>query len=372
VSARSGIYRRVFLVWGLVIAAAAVLTIPLPPEDRPAALAFGDWASWLALYAGFLIVMWRAPTALGWIACESGAVLAIVSTRPALGLEGVLFVVVAFQLGGLVPATRAIAWIAAQSAAMFAILDLRFGLDHATSVAAVYLPFQLLGWFTAAVLVRESTAREELARVNAELLATREQLAEHSRAAERLRISQELHDVFGHRLAALSLNLEAATRVAPAERARFVDQAHACAKGMLGDVREVVANLRRGDPVDVGEVLRLMIRDVPHPAIELACPSSLRVDDPDAAHVVLRCAQELVTNSIKHSGGDHLRLELRSLPTGVELIAADDGRGAREVREGNGLRGMRERLAACGGALDVETGEQRGFRVRLFVPGMVA
>lgn len=116
----------------------------------------------------------------------------------------------------------------------------------------------------------------------------------------------------------------------------------------------------------------LMVRDVPHPAIELACPHSLSIADPDAAHVVLRCAQELVTNSIKHSGGERLRLELRALPTGVEMIAADDGRGTADLREGNGLRGMRERIAARGGTMTVDTVERAGFRVRIFVPGAAA
>lgn len=366
-----------FFVWGLAIAALVLVTIPLPPEDRPASAAI-DWLPWGALYAAFLAAFWFAgrvarPAAVrACLACETAAVLGIVSTRPALGLEGVLFVSIAFQLGGEPRRALALAWIGAQAAALFAILDARFGIDHTLSVVAVYFPFQLLAWFTSRVLARESTAREALARVNAELLATRELLAANSRAAERLRISQELHDVFGHRLAALSLNLEAATRVPAGERARFVETAHAGTRGLLADVREVVTNLRRSEPVDLGELLRLLVRDVPHPAIDLACPDSLSIGDPEAAHVVLRCAQELVTNSIKHSGGERLRLELRALPTGVEMIAADDGRGTAELHEGNGLRGMRERVAARGGTMTVDTAERAGFRVRVFVPGGAA
>jgi signal transduction histidine kinase len=375
VAAISATQRRVLFVWGLAIAPLVLLTIPFPPEDRAADVGALDWLAWGALYAAFLAGFWlagrtsRTSRLRACLAFETVCVLALISTRPALGLEGVLFVSIAFQLGGESQPALAIAWIGAQATAMFAILDSRFGIDHALSVVAVYFPFQLLGWFTSRVLARESTAREELARVNAELLATRELLAANSRAAERLRISQELHDVFGHRLAALSLNLEAATRVAVTDRPRFVETAHAGVKGLLGDVREVVTNLRRSEPVDVAEILRLIVRDVPRPAIDLACPESLAVGDPEAAHVVVRCAQELVTNAIKHSDGEHLRLELRALRTGIEVIAADDGRGAAELHEGNGLRGMRERVAARGGTMTVDTAERAGFRVRLFVPG---
>ena len=371
----SATQRRVLFVWGLVVAALVLLTIPFPPEDRPADIATLDWVVWGALYAGFLAAFWLAGRVASArrlrlvLACETACVLAIISTRPALGLEGALCVSIAFQLGGEPRRALAIAWIALQAAATFAILDVRFGIDHALSVVGVYVPFQLLAWFTSGVLARESAAREQLARVNTELLATRELLAANSRAAERLRISQELHDVLGHRLAALGLNLEAATRVADPDRPRFVETAHAGVKGLLADVREVVTNLRRAEPVDVAEALRSIVRDVPRPQIELACPESLAVGDPEAAHVVVRCAQELVTNSIKHSDGEHLRLEVRALPTGIEMLAADDGRGAPELREGNGLRGMRERVVARGGTMHVDTAARAGFRVRVFVPG---
>src|SRR5439155_21784594 len=53
-------HRRVFLAWGLAIAALVVITIPFPPERRPGPLAATDWLVWLALYATFLVVFWRA------------------------------------------------------------------------------------------------------------------------------------------------------------------------------------------------------------------------------------------------------------------------------------------------------------------------
>ncbi len=59
-----------------------------------------------------------------------------------------------------------------------------------------------------------------LALANAELSASRELLAENSRAAERLRISRDIHDALGHHLAALSIQLDVASRRPP-------EQAHA-------------------------------------------------------------------------------------------------------------------------------------------------
>jgi signal transduction histidine kinase len=83
---------------------------------------------------------------------------------------------------------------------------------------------------------------------------------------------------------------------------------------------------------------------------------------------VLRCAQEIVTNAARHAGAENLWLDLEHEGGMVTLRARDDGRGARSVRPGNGLRGMRERLESVGGSLAVETAEGKGFALRATLP----
>src|SRR5581483_1179750 len=223
VASLSPAHRRVFLAWGIVIAVLVVLSIPFSPERRPSPISAFQWLLWSAAYVVFLVLFWIAGRSdrVLLVAAQTICVLLIVSTRPALGLEGALLVLVAFQLGTRQEPRVALSWISAQSLALLAILDFRFGAEHAVSILAAYFPFQLLGFYTSRVL--------------AELLATREKLAENSRAAERLRISRELHDVFGHRLAAVNVNLEVASRVADSEKLRFIERAHASAKALLSD-----------------------------------------------------------------------------------------------------------------------------------------
>jgi signal transduction histidine kinase len=264
-------------------------------------------------------------------------------------------VLVAFQLGTEERPRVALLWIAAQSLALLAILEFRFGIEHAVGILAAYFPFQLLAFYTS--------------RVFAELLATREKLAANSRAAERLRISRELHDVFGHRLAAVNVNLEVASRVPDAEKLRFVERAHASAKALLNDVREVVANLRRDSPVDLRELMQSVISDVPRPAIHLDCDANACVEA-ESAQLLVRSAQEIVTNSMKHSTSENLWMRLRIRDGAVEFVAEDDGCGAREVHERSGLRGMRERVEGAGGSLHIAAGD--GFRIELVVPGAAA
>jgi len=179
-----------------------------------------------------------------------------------------------------------------------------------------------------------------------------------------LRIARELHDVVGHRLAAISVNLEAASHVA--EKQPCIDRAHASAKALLGDVRDVVGNLRRETPVDVGDLLRSVLAGIPQPSIHVDCGDV--VVDPNVAQLLAHCAQEVVTNSIKHASSDNIWLDVQASPKGLKMIARDDGRGAREWREGNGLRGIRERVEIAGGSMQVETKQGSGFHVQLFVP----
>jgi len=85
-----------------------------------------------------------------------------------------------------------------------------------------------------------------------------------------------------------------------------------------------------------------------------------------------RIAQEALTNTIKHAGGTgvsaHVRIAYR--PDEIELEVTDDGRGlAKQAMEGNGLRGIAERVAVLGGELEVGPREQQsGFRVRATLP----
>jgi signal transduction histidine kinase len=208
------------------------------------------------------------------------------------------------------------------------------------------------------------------ARANAELRALQRLLEEGARLGERVRISRELHDALGHHLAALSLTLELAAHRAGEAAAGPVRDAQAVAKQMLTDVRSTVASLRSERPgeADLAGALQVLIEGVRRLEIRLTLPEGLGTVDGASAHVLFRCVQEAITNTLRHGRARRLWVELSRAPGRLELRVRDDGEGAATIEPGLGLTGMRERFEEAGGGLALETAPGEGFRLSGWLP----
>jgi signal transduction histidine kinase len=293
-------------------------------------------------------------------------------------LGGLPLVFVAWEAAQILSLPRVITWIAVQTAA-FGLVMVPFPFNHPKHAIPLSIwlanTFALAGLQAFAVLAahlmrRASDAREELALANRELLATRELAIHGSRAAERLHIARELHDVLGHHLSALSLNLEAAALergTGGREGSAALDTARSLTRTTLAEVRSVVSRLRTDDATDLSAALAALVAAVPHPAIHLRVPPDLAPVDAVRSLAILRCAQECVTNAIRHSGAKNLWIELVERDGGLDLSVRDDGHGATALAEGNGLAGMRERIVALQGRLSLFPGPP-GFEARVWVP----
>jgi signal transduction histidine kinase len=280
---------------------------------------------------------------------------------------GGVFPVLAAALLAPLPRRVAAAWLAAQSVALAGALWACFGWANGVALGIAFAALQVFAWQTASIAQRERAARRELEVANQALRDARQRLDAAARDTERLRIARELHDVMGHHLAALSLSLEAAGHCPPAQVATHVATARRLAGELMGDVRGVVSALRSEAGSDLASGLRGLAATVAEPRVHVDVPPSL-LAAPTGAHALLRCAQEAVTNAVRHSGGRNLWLELRDLDGGLLLAARDDGRGAAGAVEGHGLRGMRERLEELGGWMRWQSEEGRGFRLQAWLP----
>jgi signal transduction histidine kinase len=330
-------------------------------------------------YVGFALAYWvltREMDGAGRRWVYLGTLIAMTLSSLAIGhltgtgIGAILILVCASVLPWVLPLGQGVFWLLLQNLGMLPVFLARpnFGLLEAMLQVGLYLSLSTLTFMTSYVARRQTEAREELRVVNSELRATQLLLAEGERAGERLRISRELHDVVGHHLTALSLNLEVASHLVDGKALNHVKQAQSVSKQLLADVRQVVSALRGSDTVDLDRTLHELVASVPAPDVRLTLPEPFRIADPRRAQVLVRLTQEILTNTMRHARARNLWLDFRVDGDEVELVARDDGRGASELQAGNGLTGMRERLEIFGGSLDVETRPGYGFVVLARLP----
>ncbi len=285
-------------------------------------------------------------------------------------LGGILLLIVAVLIPWMMSLNQAVAWLIAQNVLLAITINRipEVGISDATLEAGLFFGISLFAFMSSVVALRQNAARNELRKVNSELRATQALLEENTRIAERVRIARELHDLVGHHLTALTLNLEVVTHLVDGKVLEHVQQAHSLAKLLLADVREVVSEMRRDDTVNLAEALNALVEGVPAPLIHLDLPAEEVMTEPQRAQVLLRCVQEMITNSVRHARARNLWIRLSISREGLAMSARDDGMGTQKITTGNGLNGMAERLRQLGGKLELESEPGAGFALHAWLP----
>lgn len=182
---------------------------------------------------------------------------------------------------------------------------------------------------------------------------------------ERTRVARDVHDVLGHSLTAVILKVELCQRllgapgpVEAADRERVeacraqLAELDAISRRALAEIRSTVGGLRATDVADEVSAARSVLADA---GVELLVTGEVadiaEGDRPMLAWVV----REAVTNIVRHAEAERCHIELAPSPGTVLLRVTDDGVGLGDRGEGNGLRGLRERVVAAGGTLLVDS-----------------
>ena len=244
-----------------------------------------------------------------------------------------------------------------------------FAWNESGALLSVFLygTFHVFALLSARATIDAEAARDEVEALNRELVATQHLLSEASRQNERTRIARDLHDLLGHHLTALSLNLQIAERQSDGEVKKQIAESRALARLLLADVREAVSTLREEGQVDFAHAVRLLVDRVPALDVHLDIQDDLRVDDVEVAESLLRCIQEAITNTLRHAGARSSWVRGWKEEGRIHLEVVDDGELSGELSEGNGLAGMRERLRRIGGGLVVDTAGD-ALRLRVDIP----
>jgi signal transduction histidine kinase len=335
------------------------------------------------LHGLFLVAFWQntrqcellRPRAVNVLALSLQAILAaMVSTE--------LLCLVSAEVALVLPLGEGIVWLLCQAACEMGIYawvalqtgTIMYGLHNLPFPLAMALlglgvvTYSFLSYslgFMAAAQMRQTL---DLRRTNGELLATQQMEAETARLAERLNLSRELHDAAGHHLMAISVNLQLALKQTQGPANQTVEEALASTRLLLQDVRGVVSDLRDLKTLNLVSSLRTLAASIPFPAIHLAVDDAFERIEPLPGHTIFRCAQELLTNALKHASARNIWVTLRHEERAYELAVRDDGQGAAAVTFGNGLTGLRERARELGGHFGVSARASQGFEANLSLP----
>jgi two-component system sensor histidine kinase DesK len=202
------------------------------------------------------------------------------------------------------------------------------------------------------------------------LRRARAELARLAVAEERLRISRDLHDVLGQRLAAVALKSELAARLARSDPERAeteMTEVSKVAREALDEVRATVSGYR---DASLATELRTAVALLSAASVEPTV-SGVPVGLPPAVEEVASwVVREASTNVVRHAHANRCRIVLGRVPSGLSVEIGDDGvaaAGDEPVHSGNGLSGLAERIAAIGGSFEV--GAVDGwFTVRAVIP----
>ena len=208
----------------------------------------------------------------------------------------------------------------------------------------------------------------------------RERAARDAVTEERARIARELHDVVAHAMSVMVVQAGAARTVVerdPAAAADAIRQVEVTGREGLAEMRRLIGVLKATDEEaalapqpGLGDLDALLgtvrAAGLPVESMVIGDPRDL---PPGVDLTAYRVVQEALTNVLRHAGVAHASVTLRYEPDGLEVTVADDGRGPHAGDGGGqGLVGMRERIALFDGSLETGPRAGGGFEVRARIP----
>jgi signal transduction histidine kinase len=253
------------------------------------------------------------------------------------------------------------------SSPLWLIYQFHWQEKYAFVSASLFFMFNMFALIMVNTATKEREAKERANQLNRELLATQKLLRQASTQAERVRIAQNIHDLLGHHLTALSINLQVASRITQGEAKEKIETCHGLAKLLLSDVREAVSEIREKSDVELKDTLMALFDNLPRLKIQLHFDDNLNINEVNTADTIIKCVQESVTNTLKHSTADVVVLQVNKAKQGISVNINDNGKLIKHFDMGNGLKGMVERLSLIGGHVNF-THDNKGFRTSISIP----
>lgn len=383
--------RRQFLLDVLI--AAVILAMALSTRIEVSDPAFGDLylreADWLHT---LLIVLMSAPLVLRRVYPASVFAVILAAWMVDRGMDypeslATFGPFIAFYTIGT-ELSRRRSFLIGGLSALFILFWTTLGTIVLESVTAVSIATTTISTVTPLLVGREMRTRreraEELHRQVENAERERHESARRAVEEERARIARELHDVVAHQMTVMTIQAEGARRIADGADPRILqalDTIKATGHSALNEMRRAVGLLRESGDESSGLAPLPRLADLGGLVEQVGAagvPVTLAVEGearPLADGVELsayRIVQESLTNAVRHGGpGVTASIVVTYGDESLDVVVTDDGRGAAAAPSnggGNGLVGIRERVAVLGGSFEAGPKAGGGYRVHASIP----
>jgi signal transduction histidine kinase len=359
-----------------LLSAATVVQLVVHPPDRLPVLIWALAVATIAAAAAMVVPWSSIPENVRVALSVAFAVLGALVFALSPNTASVVFVYLAAEMAGERLVSRRAAFVVAGVGTGVAVVASRI------CAALVPTPGETTWWLALTVglpvyigIARRGQA-DALAAASEAAVQSRRAAASEAREAaleERGRIAREIHDVLGHALSGVALQLDMADALHAADRDAEANEAVRRARSLavtgMGETRRAIHALRE-DTLPLPATLARLAQDngAEHAVVGEPGPISVEV-----TQAVLRAAQEAVTNARRHAPGAEVALRLEYRPESVRLTVTDTGPADQDAARpetsgsGLGLIGMRERAALLAGT--VHAGPHgAGWQVELELP----
>jgi signal transduction histidine kinase len=274
------------------------------------------------------------------------------------------------------------------SAALYLVYGYYWEFSGMAISAMLFWTFNLFALVMVNTAIKEKQSREKVEIINLELLSTQQLLGQAAEQAERVRIARNIHDLLGHHLTALTINLQVAGRQleqldvsSSSETSKnaiknSIEQCHSLSKLLLSDVREAVSDIRNKSSINLEETILAMSSRLPNIDISLEYPNHIAINDVNTADILSRCIQESITNAIKHSQSKKMHIEFEQINEQITLsikaflskpVKVSKTSNEINFKHGNGLIGMQERLKQIEGTVSFHLSNE-AFMTDITIP----
>lgn len=229
-----------------------------------------------------------------------------------------------------------------------------------TETFLTQIPFIIITVVGVILLPISMYNRNKQAHLESQLADANKKIAELLIIEERERIARDLHDTLGQKLSLIRLKSDLAEKLMtknPDRATKEIQDINQTAKTALNEVRDLVSMMKRTRVKE--EIVRIKHM------LELAEIDYKIIGDPDlkevptfSEHVLSMCLKEAITNVVKHSQATKCEIVIEQLKGEVKIKVKDNGIGIQKnwkQSDGNGIKGMKERLEFVNGQLDIES-----------------